>query len=114
MGRRRAMPLPVAASASRCPTEFRRPRPASIALLPGLDHAARPVAPPGGCPVGAAGGRPVPQFPPSRVRYFSNQASTFAIFAINWLGRRLMLWKAPGSRTTPVSIPRNLSAWNNW
>ena len=47
---------------------------------------------------------------PGRTRYFSNQASMLVTLAINWLGRRPMLWNAPGTRITAVSMPRNLSA----
>ena len=37
-----------------------------------------------------------------------------AIFAISWLGLRLMSWEAPGRRITAVSISRIFRAWNSW
>ena len=44
-------------------------------------------------------------------RCISNHFSTYAAFAIMWLGRWAMSCGAPGTRTSTVSTLRSFSAW---
>src|SRR5262245_3639114 len=56
------------------------------------------------------GSREPPRFPPHE-RYLcaSNQATMCSILETRWLGRRLIPWGSPGTRTRTVSTPSSLS-----